>query len=118
MTIPWNVFLFHSDAVPTIPELLNFNVGDDETVNIPREIGPNYLNFGAQLLLDKTLAHINDLERKYQKDGADINAHILNEWLDGKGRKPISWATLVKVLDIIKKKELAATLNTFLSNQS
>ena len=92
-----------------MPELLNFNAGD-RNINIPREIGSKYHNFGAQLLQDNTSAHIEDLERQYQRNGEDINRRILQEWLDGTGRKPITWTTLVKVLSDIGKGELAKKL--------
>ena len=86
-------FFFHSDLTPTMPELLNFKAGD-RNINIPREIGSKYLNFGAQLLEERTLAHINALEHQYQRNCEAINCHILHEWLEGRGRKPTTWATL------------------------
>ena len=98
-----------------MPDVLNFNAGD-RSINIPREVGAKYHNFGAQLLQEPTLAHIDDLERQYQRNGEDINRHILQEWLDGKGRKPTSWATLVKVLSDIGKGELAKKLENILRN--
>jgi hypothetical protein len=100
-----------------MPELLNFKAGD-RSINIPREIGSKYQNFGAQLLQEHTLAHINDLEHRYQRNGEEINRRILHEWLEGRGRKPTTWATLVSVLLDIEMGELAAKLEEFLSNQS
>ena len=90
-------------------ELLNFKVGD-RNVNIPREIGSKYQNFGALLLQEHTSAHIEDLEHQYQSNGEIINRHILQEWLEGSGRKPTTWATLAKVLHDIEKGELARKL--------
>ena len=92
-----------------MPELLNFKAGD-RSINIPREIGSKYQNFGAQLLQEHTSAHIEDLERQYLRNGEDINCHILQEWLEGRGRKPTTWATLARVLRDIEKGELAAKL--------
>ena len=100
-----------------MPELLNFKAGD-RNVNIPREIGSKYLNFGAQLLQERTLAHINALEHQYQRNCEAINCHILNEWLEGRGRKPTTWTTLARVLHDIEKGELAAKLEEYFSNQS
>ena len=98
-----------------MPELLNFKAGD-RNINIPREIGPKYQNFGAQLLQEHTSAHIDDLEHRYRGNSEDINRHILQEWLEGRGRKPMTWATLAKVLHDIEKGELAAKLEDFSSN--
>ena len=97
-----------------MPELLNFKAGD-RCINIPREIGSKYQNFGAQLLQEHTSAHIDDLEQQYRGNGENINRHILHEWLEGKGRKPKTWATLASVLHDIEKGELARTLEDSLS---
>ncbi len=100
-----------------MPELLNFKAGD-RSINIPREIGSKYQNFGAQLLQEHTSAHIDDLEHQYQRNGKNINCHILHEWLEGRGRKPTTWATLARVLHDIEKGELAANLEAFLLSLS
>jgi hypothetical protein len=89
-----------------MPELLNFKAGD-RSINIPREIGSKYQNFGAQLLQEHTLAHIDDLEHRYRGNGEEINRRILQEWLEGRGRKPTTWATLARVLHDIEKGQLA-----------
>ena len=99
-----------------MPELLNFKAGD-RNINIPHEIGSKYRNFGAQLLQEHTLTHIYDLERQYQRNGEEINCCILHEWLEGRGRKPTTWATLARVLHDIEKGELAAKLEEFSSNK-
>ena len=108
------VLTFCIGSTPTIPELLNFKTGD-HSVNVPREIGSKYQNFGAQLLQEHTLAHIDALEHQYQRRCENINCHILQEWLEGRGRKPTTWATLVRVLCDIEKGELARTLEESLS---
>ena len=107
----------HADSTPTMHKLLDFKAGD-HNINIPREIGSKYQNFGAQLLQEHTLAHIDDLEHRYRGNGEEINRRILHEWLEGRGRKPMTWATLAKVLNDIEKGELAAKLQEFSSNQS
>ena len=98
---------FTLGPTPTMPELLNFKTLCGHVINIPREIGCKYHNFGTLLLEDQTMAHIRDLEHQLQKDGEEINRHILQEWLEGKGKKPITWGTLVKVLSDIGMGELA-----------
>ena len=46
--------------------------------------------------------HLNDAER--------INTEILQEWLTGRGKQPVTWATLVKVLCDIKLSVLASEI--------
>ena len=43
--------------------------------------------------------HLNDAER--------INTEILQEWLAGKGKQPVSWTTLIEVLHDIELTTLA-----------
>ena len=43
--------------------------------------------------------HLNDAER--------INTEIIQEWLTGKGKQPVSWTTLVEVLCDIELTALA-----------
>ena len=98
-----------------MPELLNFKAGD-RSINFPREIGSKYQNFGAQLLQEHTSAHIDDLEHRYRGNGEEVNHHILQEWLEGRGRKPTTWATLARVLHDIGMGELARTLEESFSS--
>ena len=35
---------------------------------------------------------------KYQHDAEQINTEIVQEWLTGRGKQPMTWATLVEVL--------------------
>ena len=92
----------------TMNTLLNlpYKTTVTQSANIPREVGVKYFDFGTHLLQDPTGAHIRDLEHQLFRNGEEINKRILTEWLEGKGR-PVTWATLVEVLNIIGMGELA-----------
>lgn len=94
-------------------ELLHFRAGDSH-INIPREVGTKYHNLGAQLLRE-SFGYIRSLERELHENAERINCQIFQEWLDGKGRKPTSWATLVGVLNDIEMGELASKIETSLN---
>ena len=79
---------------------------DTRSVNIPRAMGVKYSDFGIHLLQDATGAHMLALERELNRNAEDINKHILIEWLNGQGR-PVTWDTLIEVLNIIGMGELA-----------
>ena len=49
-----------------------------------------------------THKHLNDAER--------INTEILQDWLAGKGKQPVTWATLVGVLRDIELSTLAGQI--------
>ena len=88
-------------------ELLNFKDGTS-SINIPLRISTKYFNFGIQLLQD--FGYVKSLEMQYQRDSENINTLILQEWLEGKGKDPKSWATLVEVLKDIQLGELASQI--------
>ena len=46
--------------------------------------------------------HLNNAEQ--------INTEILQEWLTGRGKKPVTWTTLVEVLRDIKLSTLAGDI--------
>ena len=90
----------------TMSIIRNFPVTTDTIANIPREVGTKYFEFGTHLLQDTTGAFIRSLEVELNRNSELINQRILEQWLKGEGR-PVSWATLVEVLNIIQMGELA-----------
>lgn len=82
-------------------------VGQKKKHNIPEEIGTDYEKFGILLLEDKTGTRVHAIEWQYQRQSEAINLEILRQWLEGKGRKIVTWATLIKVLRDISRHTLA-----------
>jgi len=82
---------------PTLPELLNFH-GRKRKIKTAQEIGSQYTNFGIQLLEDETGAKIAAITDKHKGNAELINIEILQEWVSGRGKKPVSWRTLIEVL--------------------
>ena len=94
---------------PTMVELVRFQ-GRERRINIPQEIGINYPQFGILLLEDTNGAKVRNIEHKHQKDAEQINTEILQEWVSGRGRLPVSWATLTEVLRDVELCELASDI--------
>ena len=95
------------DTKPSLQELLRFICTDGRPVNIPVEIGSKYLQFGIFLLDDSTGSRIMSMASRHHDNAERINTEILHEWLTGSGKKPVTWATLVKVLRDIELSVLA-----------
>ena len=72
--------------------------GRDRRINIPLEIGLYYVTFGVLLLDDHSGTKIQIFAHKHDSDAQLINMDILQEWIDGRGRRPVTWATLTEVL--------------------
>ena len=67
-------------------------------INIAEEVSTKYHDFGLLLLDDRNGTRVRNMELKYNQDAERINKEILREWATGKGKKPVSWATLTEVL--------------------
>ena len=89
------ISILFPDERPSLLELLRFS-GEREIFSIPERIGANS-KFGIHLLEDKTGAVITGIVRG-NAEFEEINLAILRRWLQGKGREPVTWRTLVKVL--------------------
>ena len=91
---------------PTLIECIRFR-GRERRINIPQEIGIKYYQFGLLLLENDTRTRIQALTDKHMKDTEHINMEVLQQWLAGRGKRPITWMTLTKVLHDIELSTLA-----------
>ena len=94
---------------PTLMELVRFR-GRDRRINIPQEISTEYFQFGILLLEDTNRARVRNMEHKYRGDAEQINMEILEEWVNGRGRKPVSWEILTEVLRDVELSQLAGDI--------
>ena len=105
-------FYYHAAGnTPTLLELLNFP-GQKKKINIPQVIGKQYKRFGTILLKDDYGARVDNIVHKHRESAEDINTEILQEWLTGKGKQPVTWETLVNVLKDIELSTLAGDIST------
>ena len=79
-------------------------------LNIPVEIATKYVHFGTLLLDDRTGSRVKTMAHKKHYDPEQINTEILQEWLTGKGKQPVTWAILVEVLHDIELSSLAGDI--------
>lgn len=84
--------------------------GRERNINIPQEIGIKYFQFGIFLLEDTSGTRIENMERKYGSDPERINREILQEWTKGRGKQPVSWETLIEVLNDVELSILASEI--------
>ena len=82
--------------------MLNLLSFSERAVNIAEQIGVNYLMFGMILLQDDNGAVVKALEEEHRGKAEKINIAIFQKWLDGKGMRPVTWSTLMTVLQKIR----------------
>ena len=52
------------------------------------------------------------MAHKHLNDAEEINMEILQKWLSGRGKQPVTWVTLVEVLHDIELSTLASDIET------
>ena len=80
---------------PTLPLLQRF---PKLCINIVERIATKHCQLGISILKDDTGAVNDAIEAQYRPDQNRITKAILQKWLEGTGRTPQSWATLITVL--------------------
>ena len=98
----------------TLIECIRFQ-GERRRINIPQEIGVKYNDFGLFLLDDPNGVKIHALALKHMNNANEINREIIEEWVAGKGRHPITWKTLTQVLRDIELSTLAEEIEAIKS---
>ena len=86
--------------------------------DIAEEIGTDYERFGTFLLEDNNGNKIKIIERNKRGDVLDINVEILRQWLQGKGRRPVTWQTLIKCVRDSKLTVLSERIESSLSKKN
>ena len=76
------------------------------------EIETKYVQFGTFLLDDQNGLRVKIMAHKHLNDAEEINMDILQKWLTGRGKQPVTWATLVEVLRDIELTTLASDIET------
>ena len=90
-------------------KLISFPMADAK-VNLAEKIGVKYTEFGVLLLDDTDGSKISAIEREFGRKASDINCNIFQLWLQGKGKQPVTWATLIAVLRDIGMNQLARSI--------
>ena len=85
-------------------------------INIPQEIGVQYRDFGLFLLEDHNGTRIRALAHKHNNDSNEINIEIIEEWVAGKGKHPVTWKTLTEVLRDVELSTLAEVIEAIKSS--
>ena len=84
--------------------------GRERRINIPQEISIKYYQFGVLLLEDDMGARICSIAYRYRDDAEQINMEVLQQWINGRGKQPVTWKTLTQVLHDIELNTLAGEI--------
>ena len=68
------------------------------------------MNFGILLLEDENGSRIQSTIHECRDNAEQVNMKVLQEWIAGRGKLPVSWDTLIEVLQDIDLSTLADDL--------
>ena len=90
----------------------------DGSIDIAEKIGTDYERFGTLLLNDNDGTKVKNIETSKRGDPVHITVEILKQWLQGKGKKPITWRTLMNCLRGTGLNVLADQIDHLLSSHN
>ncbi len=102
------------NAGPTMPKLIAFRNKRGRKIKVLEGIGTNYHEFGILLLEDDTGVRLKAIVHECRENPKAINREIALQWLDGRGKRPVSWNTLLEVLRDIDLETLASDIESAL----
>ena len=78
-------------------------------MNVVEKIA-SYSDFGVMLLEDDDGSKMSNIEKEKRGNVSDIVRHVFMLWRQGKGRQPVTWVTLIAVLQDIGLNALAQNI--------
>ena len=109
-------FLSADDHSPTLHELRHFPVKDGYK-DLVAEIKNDYQIFGTLLLKDDIGNIVAGIEKAKRGNPEDITVEFMHQWLQEKGRMPVTWETLARCLQEAKLNAVAGYIEDALSKQ-
>ena len=88
----------HTDQKPTLCQLKLLKSPSGKKVDIIATVAAHWQDFGYLLDFDETGHTIDRIAREHQLRPIDCCTAMLREWLEGRGRQPATWATLIDLL--------------------
>ena len=85
-------------------------------VRVLERIGRDYDEFGIELLEDANGDKMEEITENNSR-ARDIKREVMRGWLRGKGKKPVTWRTLIEVLRKIDLDELADDITDALGSE-
>ena len=102
------------DDRPTLPTLRDFP-GKGRSIDIAAQIGTDYSMLGTLILEDNNGKKVDNIKKAKLGDPVDTAVAILKMWVEGKGKTPVTWQTLVTCLRKTGLNVLADDIETVLS---
>jgi len=117
---PLNCFLA-SDSIPRLSQLITLKTKKGQSVNVIESLAPQLMEqFGLCLDFDRTGKQLDLIEAEHAHESHRVVSccqEMFKHWLEGNGVQPVTWRTLIGLLDhcnelfLVKQIEDALKLN-------
>ena len=94
---------------PSLSKIQKFVGRSGKTYRILAKVSPKWNRFAIALGLEEDIDSVR-MNTHHQVENACLE--ILRRWLDGGGRKPVTWSTFIECLDDIQLGTLAEELTS------
>ena len=101
------------DERPDMMKLRHLELPNEPSLDIAERIADSYKEVGGELLQDSNGIKVENICADKKKI-VDTNHEILMKWLQGNGKWPVNWRTLIQVLEKHGKIVLAQDIRTAL----
>jgi hypothetical protein len=88
------MFVTVLDEMPRLHQLQRL-CRDSIVVSVIRAVAPSWEKFALYLEMER---NVIDIWKRNADEVEDAARKLFGHWLDGNGRKPISWKTLIQAL--------------------
>ena len=92
---PKQANLLQKDDAPTLEHLIHFPLGPNEYMNIIKIIAKEIDDLGI-FLLSYEMTDI--IKTRFNNDLVKTTKEVLHQWIQGKGKQPVTWNTFIQVL--------------------
>ena len=82
-------------------------LADGKKIQVIKSVAPNWRNFGILLDFDSCGTELDIIDNKYHGDPEACCRAMFQYWLNGNGRGPHTWCTLVELIKDCNMKVLA-----------
>ncbi len=103
----------HLYSIGDTPSLMDFGAfpqpGGQDPIDIMTDIAEDR-KFVTCILQDKNGNTIRGIRRNVAREGGEVMDEVFNKWLNGKGKLPVTWQTLIDCLEVARLMFLAEVM--------
>ena len=111
------MFLFCSEfpTISSLPKLHHLDLieGYGKTVRVIKQAAAKWESVATRLHFN--IDDLSRIEKDYHQQSDYASQTVFMEWLQGRGRKPTTWDTVIKALEEAELSELAADIKIVVS---